>query len=116
MEADDLPVSILLFQAMGLPMMLVCIVYSWMPRGVRNEIWWVVTRICYPFAITTITLNAVLGGSWLARICLPFWIILWVKDCKDDHDDRWKKRRKKLLAKVAVKGRRLVVQPVKITN
>ena len=107
-----MPVAFLLFQALAFPFLIVALFYRWLTKEMRNEIYWFVTRVCYPMTITSIAINATLGGSWISRICLPFWIIMWVQDYKDDHDDRWKKRRKKVLGKVKVVGRRLVVVPI----
>lgn len=111
-----MPQSFLLFQAMAFPLQIVAVLYRWMPREVRKEIWWATTRICYPFAVTTIAITAVLdhtSDAWIARFCLPFWILMWVQDYnRDDDDDRWKKRRKRLAAKVKVVGRKLVVVPI----
>lgn len=110
-----MPESFSLFQTITSPMGWVCIMYRWFPKYMKEEIWWVTTRICYPMFITAMVMNAILEDgwtAWVARICLPVWIIMWVQDYKDDHDDRWKKRRKKLLARVQVQGRKLVVTPV----
>lgn len=44
---------------------------------------------------------------FLALMYLGVWWIF-----KDDGDDRWKKRRKKMLAKIKQVGRRLVIVPI----
>jgi len=112
-----MPESFVLFQNIFTPLAWFCIMYRWLPHRVKSEIWWLVTRFFYPGFITSMVMSAILEegfDAWVPRICLPIWILLWIQDYKDDdHDDRWKKRRKKLLAKVKVQGRRLVIQPVK---
>lgn len=93
------------------------IIHIFLPRSgrgkeIRKEMWWSVVYIAYPLAITQIGYDAIFTGSWLARIVGPFWVAMWITEyLYGDHDDRWKKRRKKLAAKVMVKGRRLVVVP-----
>ena len=101
----------------GAPGMFVAIFYDWLPRGsnLRNELRPPILYFIMPLCLITITTVAIWGDDqvsvWLNRICLPFWVFMWIRIYKDDHDDRWKKRRKKIAAKVKVVGQKLVVVP-----
>ena len=91
---------------------------SWFARStreIRAELWWMTAHITGPIFLLN-HLSEVFRGewSWYDPIILTantlYWWFAVVKD--KDKDDRWKKRRKKALAKVKEVAGKLVVVPL----
>lgn len=76
---------------------------------IRRELWWVETRIAYPVVILIFAITAV---NTYDRVMVGLNILFWILTCFHDHDDRWKKRRKKALSKVKLVAGRLIVVPL----
>lgn len=89
----------------------------WFPghtRALRSELWWTTSFISAPIALLNGLWAAIQDFAWYDPIALAFNVLAWwffiVKD--NDKDDRWKKRRKKALARVKEVAGKLVVVPL----
>jgi hypothetical protein len=77
--------------------------------ALRKEMWWGMVYVAAPIA----NIGFWVEIDWWDYVFGPINLLLWWDIWKhDDHDDRWKKRRKKALAKVKQVAGRLVVVPI----
>lgn len=77
-------------------------------RAFCHETWWVTFHIAGPIALVEWWSD---GFGWTTIFDVANTII-WILMYWDDHDDRWKKRRKKSLSKVKEVAGKLIVIPL----
>lgn len=87
------------------------ILLHWSPFAmtINKELWWLVVHVAGPVVMASYFINGL--DKWdyfFFPIILWMWWDIWKND---DHDDRWKKRRKKATSKVKVVAGKLVVVP-----
>jgi hypothetical protein len=79
---------------------------------VRKELWWVEVHLAFPGMLGYWLITANSTWDWVT-LAINFWVWTdWYRH--HDHDDRWKKRRKKALAKVKQVAGKLVVVPIPV--
>lgn len=77
---------------------------------IQKELWWVTVHVTGPVSILSYLTD---GVEWYDYIFFPINLWIWwqIRE-NDDHDDRWKKRRKKVVSVVKVVAGKLVVVPL----
>lgn len=93
-------------------------------KRIRAELWWIVDHVCVPMQLLYMLkdlLHQIRHQSWgwivwdVIVILMTFFVWIIIHNDKDK-DDRWKKRRKKLAARVKQMGGKLVVVPIPVTR
>lgn len=93
-------------------------------KRIRAELWWVVDHVCVPMQLLYMLRELVRevrhhAWGWIVWdvlvILVTFFVWIIIHNDKDK-DDRWKKRRKKLAARVKQMGGKLVVVPIPVTR